>query len=231
MSSTSDPPPKSVDALVQAISEETAAPSVVVLLLPRPHPLSRLLAVMVVVLLVGLAWLSWTLIGGIGVLGGIIREHQQMIEALPTPAALPAAAELLDDAVFADILHRRPDDAARLHAGRGQALAAVGRWEEAITSFTTARKVSLVPLPAVDRIAHADALLHAGWYRQARTAIEALPFATLAPAERTSAAAVLSGCLLAERQAERAAAAGGVPPASPTSSPARAEPATHTVAP
>lgn len=156
--------------LVRAISEEAKVPTglvPVVMHLPRPHPLGRLLVIGIVVLIVVMAALLAVLTRHVQGLMADIRQREELLANPPLPP-LPASARLVDPSTFAIELASRPDQHGRLHAARAHALVDAGRAQEAIDGFAIASRLNDAPLSPADRIALSDALLAIGRADDAR---------------------------------------------------------------
>jgi hypothetical protein len=156
--------------LVRAISEEAKVPTglvPVVMHLPKPHPLGRLLVIGIVGLIIVMAALLVVLTRHVQGLMADIRHREELLANPPLPP-LPASERLLDPATFAIELASRPDQHGRLHAARAHVLVDAGRAPEAIDEFAIASRLNDAPLAPVDRIALSDALLAIGHVDDAR---------------------------------------------------------------
>jgi hypothetical protein len=202
------PTAATIDALVQALSIETRpklpdVPERLVMHMPKPHPLVRLLGVMSVAMVGALAglllWLAWS----VHDLTAGIKIHEEEASRPPV-VLLPEKVELLDVRAFAGILARRPADAAVLSAARGRALAETGAWDESLAAFAAARRQALIGISMHDVIVEADALWHRARYQEAQTALLQLGIGALDVADRGAAIELLGRCHLALRAQERA---------------------------
>lgn len=197
-------PEPNLDDLVNALTRETAvdpglrARSGPVMGIPRPLLLTRLLVVLVVLLIGGMAGLMIWLNGHMRALVVDLRLHQQRVETVRQPP-LPAADDLLVDERFAVVLAKAPDQAARLLAARGHLLLTNHRPVEAMAAFVAAAQRADRPMSAIDRMAWAGAQIDSGEVRAARVTVLAIDHATLTPAERVLAAGLLTRCVLADR--------------------------------
>lgn len=197
-------PEPDLDELVNELTRETAvdpalrAPRAQVIGIPRPLLITRLLVVLAVLLIGGMAGLMVWLTGHVRALVVDVRLHQQGAEAVRQPA-LPAADDLLVDERFAVVLAKAPDQAARLLAARGRLLLINHRSVDAMAAFAAAAQRSDRPLAAIDRLSWAAAQVEGGEPRAARVTVLAIDHATLTPAERVMAADLLTRCVQADR--------------------------------
>jgi hypothetical protein len=183
----------SLDDLVQAISEEARAPMApppVVLHLPRPHPLVRVLVLSGVSLIAVLGFLLVLLTGHVQSLVTDIRMREARLANPPLPA-LPADERLLDPSTFAIELAAHPAHRPRLFAARARALAVSGRPAEALAAFADAQRLNETPLDAPDQVVVAEALLATGRSEEARQVLLRLAPERLEPAMLTRTQAVL----------------------------------------
>jgi hypothetical protein len=193
-------PQPDLDDLVDALTRETEVERVLrlqparVVAMPRPLPLTRLLVVLVVLLLGGMAWLMARLDGQVRALVVEVREHQRTSEVVRQPP-LPAPAVLIADDSFAAALARAPDQAPRLLVARGHLLLADHRAAAAVEAFAAAARSSELPLSSFDRLGWAAAQLEAGAPQAARATVLVLDHAALTPAERGLAAELLTRCV------------------------------------
>lgn len=202
----SEPQPDLND-LVNALTRETevdrtlrASPAQV-MGIPRPMLLTRLLVVLVVLLIGGMAGLMIWLTGHVHALVVDLRMNQQGSAVVRQPP-LPPADELLADDRFVAVLAKAPDQAVRLFAARGQALLLNHRAVEAMAAFAAADRRSDRPLAVIDRLAWASAQLDGGEPQAARATVLAIDHAMLTPAERALAADLLTRCVQATRRVE-----------------------------
>ena len=196
-------PEPNLDNLVNALTRETAvdpalrAAHAQVVGIPRPQILTRLLVVMAVLLIGGMAGLMVWLTGHVRALVVDLRAHIQGAEAIRQPP-LPSADDLLVDDRFAQVLAKAPDQASRLLAARGQLLLLNHRPSDAMVAFSAAAQRSERPLSAIDRLNWAAAQIEGGEPRAARAAVLAIDHAALTTAERELAADLLTRCVQAE---------------------------------
>lgn len=156
--------------LVRAITEEAVAPVPlvpVVMHLPRPHPIGRLLVISVVGLIMIMASVLMVLTRHVQGLMDDIRQREELLAHPPLPP-LPSSGRLLDPATFAIELATRPDQSGRLHAARASALVDARRPLEAIDGFAIASRLNDAPLAAGERVALGEALLAIGRADDAR---------------------------------------------------------------
>lgn len=190
--------------LVRAISEEApapVAPASVVLRLPRPRPLARILVLTAVILCALLAAMLFGLTRHVQGLMADIRQQEDQ-RANPVPPPLPAPERLLDEAAFAIACAARPADIGRLHMGRAHALVA-GHPAEAIAEFALAARLNDTPLLAADRIALGEALLAIGRTAEARTMLLSIDATRLDQELLALGNDALGRVVMAERRAER----------------------------
>ncbi len=197
--------PPSLAELVRAISEEVPVPAVpapMVMQMPRPHPLSRLLLITAVMLCALLATMLYGLTHHVQNLMADIRL-QEAERANPALAPLPSTERLLDPSIFAMDCAARPAEVGRLHAARAHALVAAQRPLEAIDGFALASQWNDAPLAAVDRVALGEALLATGRADEARTLLLGIDMTDLSDDLRARSNDVLGRVVMAQRQAER----------------------------
>lgn len=199
----SEPQPDLHD-LVNALTRETevdrtlrASPGQV-MGIPRPMLLTRLLVVLAVLLIGGMAGLMIRLTGHVRSLVVDLRMNQQGAAVVRQPP-LPSADDLLADDRFAAALAKAPDQAARLLSARGQVLLLNHRAVEAMAAFAAADRHSDRPMSVIDRLAWAAAQLDGGEPQAARATVLAIDHAALTPAERALAADLLTRCVQAIR--------------------------------
>ena len=195
--------------LIKNLSAETAtilvppAPRTLVAV-PRPQVFARLLALCAVVLIAAIAALMLYLVHAVsGMLGGIVA-HERALDA-PVATTLPPPDGLVDEAAFSASLAAFPGEAARLYVVRARGLAQRGRFEAAAASYAHARQLAINGLPAVDRVAEAEALAEGGRPAEALSALLSLDFSAMDGAVRAQAVALLGRCHLDGRAAGRAA--------------------------
>jgi tetratricopeptide (TPR) repeat protein len=198
--------PPSVGELVRAISQEAKAklpqpPMAMVLQIPTPHPLSRLLVIMAVALIAILAVLLLLMMYHVNGLMSQIRIDQELRANPPMPP-LPTAEELLDDNIFSIALLRNPKEAMRLYCARGETLLRKGDAHAAISCYDEANVRLDNDLPASSRIELSRAYFQIGKFENALSEVRALDFAHLSPLELESANDVLSRVLFAQQQRE-----------------------------
>lgn len=199
-------PTPSAQELVAALSTPDLvrpAPDAPILQLPRPRMLSRALIVGAMGLLAGTTVLAVVLAGSLAEL----RRALVLAEAAALPViqvTLPSAERLCDDAAFAAWLGSHPDDWVRLHVARAQALASVGRREEAAAAYAAAAsRGRLEPLP---RIAWADLLCDLGRPQEAQAVLDRVDLSPLPAEQQARALAVVGRAHLLGRQPHGAAA-------------------------
>jgi hypothetical protein len=193
--------PPSVGELVRAISEEAmmrpvSVPMATVLHLPKPHPLSRLLVVLSV-LLIGI------LVNG---LVSQIRLDQDLRKNPPLPS-LPAADALRDEHIFSLALLHYPGDAMRLYCARAEALLQHGDAIAAIACYKEANVRLDNDLPASGRIELSRALMQIGQFDHATRELRALNFEVLSATDLATANDMLSRVLFAQQVRDRRAVA------------------------
>ena len=197
-------PDPDLDDLVNALTRETAvdpglrARSGQEMGIPRPLLLTRLLVVLAVLLIGGMAGLMIWLGSHMRALVVDLREHQHGAGAVRQPP-LPSVDDLRDDGRFAQELARAPDQAARLMVARGHLLMTDHRPVEAVAAFAAAARHSELPLSSADRLEWAAAQIDSGDPRAARVAVLAIDHAALTPAERGLAAELLTRCVQVTR--------------------------------
>ena len=193
--------------LVRAISEEAAhspelAPTFVVMKVPRPHWIIRLLIISIVSLIVLLAAMLYGLTSHVQGLMADIRT-QEYLRANPLLAPLPTTERLLNPTTFAIECAIRVADGGRLHAARAHALVAAGRYAEAIEGFATASNLNDAPLPDTDRVALGEALFAVGRTDEARALLLGVNFSQLEADQRARGNDTLGRLAMAQWQAER----------------------------
>jgi hypothetical protein len=191
--------------LVRAISEEAAfpvEPSPVVMHLPKPHPIGRLLVISTVGLIIVMATLLLVLTRHVQGLMSDIREREELLAHPPLPP-LPSSERLLDPSTFAIELATRPDQSGRLYAGRAHALVDAGRALEAIDGFTVASRLSDAPLAPTDRVALGEAMLVTGRVDEARTLLFSIDPTQLDEAQRARSNDILVRVAMAQWQAQQ----------------------------
>ncbi len=156
---------------------------------PRPSLLIRLLLVMCVLMIGGIAWL----IGVVGLRAVHVVElirAKRAAEAAVT-SALPSGADLLQAGKFRTALLRHPQAAARLYAEQGRELLAQGRAGEAVTSFAAARQRAVMPLPGAALVDEIEALVAAGRQPEAQRRLLELDLATCDQLDRERAVGMI----------------------------------------
>lgn len=193
--------------LVRAISDEAAqppelSPAFVVMKVPRPHWIIRLLFITIVSFIVLLAVMLYGLTNHVQGLMSDIRA-QEHLRANPLLAPLPPTERLLNPTTFAIECAIRVADGGRLHAARAQALVTVGRYAEAIEGFATASHLNDAPLTDIDRVALGEALFAVGRSDEARTLLLGINFSQLDVDQRARGNDTLGRLAMAQWQAER----------------------------
>lgn len=193
--------------LVRAISDEAAqppelSPAFVVMKVPRPHWIIRLLFITIVSFIVLLAVMLYGLTNHVQGLMSDIRT-QEHLRANPLLAPLPPTERLLNPTTFAIECAIRVADGGRLHAARAQALVTVGRYAEAIEGFATASHLNDAPLTDIDRVALGEALFAVGRSDEARTLLLGINFSQLDVDQRARGNDTLGRLAMAQWQAER----------------------------
>jgi len=197
--------PPSMADLVRAISEEAKVPTgliPVVMHLPRPHLLGRLLVIGTVVLIMVMAALLVVLTRHVQGLMADIRHREELLANPPLPP-LPVSGRLLDSATFAIELASRPGQRGRLHAARAHALVDAGRAQEAIDGFAIASRLNDAPLAAADRIALSDALLATGRADEARVLLLGIDPTRLEDGQRAHSNDLLVRVAMAQWQVQQ----------------------------
>lgn len=195
----------SMAELVRAISEEAAfpdEPSPVVMHLPKPHPIGRLLVLSTVGLIIVMATLLLVLTRHVQGLMNDIREREELLANPPLPP-MPTSERLLDPSLFAIELATHPDQRGRLHAARAHALVDVGRAPEAIEGFSLATHLRDAPLTPADRVALGDALLTTGRVDEARTLLLGIDPRQLDETQRARSNDILVRAAMAQWQAQQ----------------------------
>ena len=198
--------PPSVGELVRAISQEAKAklpqpPMAMVLQIPTPHPLSRLLVILSVTLIGVLTALLVLMMYHVTGLVSQIRLSQELRANPPVPP-LPTAEALLDDNIFSIALLRNPKEAMRLYCARGETLLKKGDAHGAISCYNEANVRLDNDLPASSRIELSRAYFQIGKLENALGEVRALDFAHLSATELEAANDVLSRVLFAQQQRE-----------------------------
>ncbi len=183
MNTTIHSSPPSMADLVRAISEEAAqpreiAPTFVVMKVPRPHWIIRLLIFSAVILTSLLAMMLYGLTLHVQGLMSDIRA-QEYRRANPLLSPLPSAERLLNPTAFAIDSAIRISEGGRLHTARAQALVTVGRHAEAIDTFATASQLNDAPLADADRVALSEALHAVGRSEEAQVILLGVDFSKL----------------------------------------------------
>jgi hypothetical protein len=133
---------------------------------PRPPLLVRLLLLISVLLIAGVAALIAVVGWRTTLLVDQIRIHRADQRA--EEAALPIGDALLDPSQFSAAARRRPDALAPLFAAKAQVLLQKKRTAEALIAFAEARQHALAPLTAGAQVAEIEALLSLGRQAEAR---------------------------------------------------------------
>lgn len=199
--------PPSVGELVRAISEEAmmkpADASIgMVLHLPKPHPLSRLLVILSVLLIGILAALLVFMTHHVNGLVSQIRIDQDLRKNPPLPP-LPTADALMDDNIFSIALLHYPGDAMRLYCARAEALLQRGDAIAAIACYKEANVRLDNDLPASGRIELSRALMQIGQFDHATRELRILNFEVLSATDLATANDMLSRVLFAKQLRDR----------------------------
>jgi hypothetical protein len=199
--------PPSVGEIVRAISEEAMmkpviAPMTTVLHLPKPHPLSRLLVVLSVLLIGILAVLLVLMTHHVNGLVNQIRVDQDLRNN-PTLPPLPTADALVDDKIFALALMHYPKDAMRLYCARAETLMQRGDATAAIACYKEANVRLDNDLPASGRIELSRALMLTGQFDHATRELRTLNFELLSATDLATANDLLSRVLFAQQSRDR----------------------------
>jgi hypothetical protein len=205
-------PPPSIAELVRTITEEAQAipePTHVVMHLPRPHLVARVLVITVVFMIAGMASLLLVLTSHVQGLMADIRVQEELRANPPLPP-LPAAERLLDPATFAIECAARPAEAGRLHAARAQVLVGAGRAQEAIEGFAIATRLNDRPLAPADQLALGEAYYLSGQLEVARALLLAIDVTRLDESGRARANDCLGRLTMAQWRAERRRLATGL---------------------
>ena len=161
---------------------------------PRPTLMVRLLLYTSLVMIAAVTGL----IAVTGVrtvhLADAIRRHREEIRV--AERALPSGNDLLDETILQRTLVRHPEVAARVHAARGQALAANGEAQAAVAAFAEARLHAVAPLPPTVLAAEIVALVAADRRAEARSRLLATDLSTWQPPERARVVALMPELLL-----------------------------------
>ena len=193
--------------LVRAISEEVVqppelAPAFVVMKVPRPHWLVRLLIFSAVILISLLAMMLYGLTLHVQGLMSDIRT-QEYRRANPLLSPLPSAERLLNPTTFAIDSAIRVSEGGRLHAARAQAFVGVNRHAEAIDAFATASRLNDAPLADADRVALSEALHAVGRSEEAHTMLLGIDFSKLNADQRARGHDTLGRLTMSRWQIER----------------------------
>ncbi len=199
--------PPSVGEIVRAISEEAMmkpaiVPMTAALYLPKPHPLSRLLVVLSVLLIGILAVLLVFMTHHVNGLVSQIRIDQETKNNPPLPP-LPTADALVDDKIFTFALLHYPKDAMRLYCARAEVLLQRGDAYAAIACFKEANVRLDNDLPASGRIELSRALLQTGQFDQAKRELRTLNCEMLSATDLATANDMLSRVLFAQQVRDR----------------------------
>ena len=199
--------PPSVGEIVRAISEEAMmkpaiVPMAAVLYLPKPHPLSRLLVVLSVLLIGILAVLLVFMTHHVNGLVSQIRLDQELRNNPPLPP-LPTADALVDDNIFSFALLHYPNDAMRLYCARAEALLQRGDAIAAIACYKEANVRLDNDLPASGRIELSRALMLTGQFDLAKRELRTLNFEMLSATDLATANDMLSRVLFAQQLRDR----------------------------
>jgi tetratricopeptide (TPR) repeat protein len=192
---------------VKAISEEALAkpPEVdepTTMHLPKPHPLSRLLVILSVLMIAILASLLVFTAHHVNGLLSQIRINQELRQNPPLPP-LPTDAALMDDNIFSVAVRHYPNDAMRLYCARAAALFHRGDAYAAIACYQEAHVLLDNDLPAAGRIELSRALMQTGQFESAKRELRTLNFETLNDNDLAMANDVLSRILLAQQLQQR----------------------------
>ena len=196
-----------MEDLVRAISQEATqpqeiAPTFVVMKVPRPHWIIRLLIFSAVILISLLATMLYGLTLHVQGLMSDIRA-QEYRRANPLLSPLPSAERLLNPTTFAIDSAIRVSEGGRLHAARAQALVTVGRHAEAIDTFVSASQLNDSPLADADRVALGEAMHAVGRLEEAQEILLGVDFSKLNADQRARGNDTLGRLAMGRWQIER----------------------------
>lgn len=196
-------PSPTVGQVVASLNRSTP-PSSMAARLSGFHPLSSLLAILVVLLLGTFLVLSWHMVRHFEGLAVDIRDQRARIAA---KAASPTISNelLVESTSFAQELASAPQRAALLHLQRARALLLRGRDQEAASDFFQTMRLNPRLVTVDDRLEWARVLARIGATDHARTLLHPIDGKTLDEPRRQRLSAILLELLVTSRLAPEAA--------------------------